>query len=222
MSRSTRWTIAVLSVVAVVVVALALQLRRTTPTPLSGGPGIPTPVSGGPGVAAPLSGSGDLAALRRRADLAPCPADGPGPGPQALRGATVECLADGTPVDPAKVVSGRAVVLNLWAYWCAPCAQELPAMAEYQRRVGAAVTVITVHQDDDAAAALSRLADWGVRLPTWQDGARRVAAALAVPNVMPTSVVLRADGSVAGILPRAFDSADDIAAAVDQTMGASG
>jgi hypothetical protein len=43
-----------------------------------------------------------------------------------------------------------------------------------------------------------------------------------VPNVMPTSVVLRADGSVAGILPRAFDSADDIAAAVDQTMGASG
>jgi thiol-disulfide isomerase/thioredoxin len=226
MSRSTRWTIAVLIVVAVVVVALALQLRHTTPAP-SGGPGIATPPSGGPGIATPPSGGppsggADLAALRRRADLAPCPADGPGPGPQALRGATVVCLADGTPVDPAKAVSGRKVVLNLWAYWCAPCAQELPAMAEYQRRVGAGVTVITVHQDEDAAAALSRLADWGVRLPTWQDGGRRVAAALAVPNVMPTSVVLRADGSVAGILPRAFDSADDIAAAVDRTIGASG
>ena len=95
-------------------------------------------------------------------------------------------------------------------------------MAEYQRRVGDELTVITVHQDNDGAAALSRLAEWGVRLPTWQDGGRRVAAALGVPNVMPASVLLRADGSVAGILPRAFDSADEIAAAVDQTMGASG
>jgi hypothetical protein len=82
--------------------------------------------------------------------------------------------------------------------------------------------VITVHQDNDAAAALSRLAEWGVRLPTWQDGGRRVAAALQVPNVMPASVLVRADGSVAGILPRAFDSADEIAAAVDQTTGAPG
>ena len=95
-------------------------------------------------------------------------------------------------------------------------------MAEYQRRVGDELLVITVHQDNDGAAALSRLAEWGVRLPTWQDGARRVAAALGVPNVMPASVLLRADGSVAGILPRAFDSADEIAAAVDSTMGASG
>jgi thiol-disulfide isomerase/thioredoxin len=211
MSRSTRWTVAVLIVAAVIVAALALQLRRPTPTP----------VSSGPGVAAPPAGAGDLATLRRRADLPPCRPEGRGPGPQALRGVTVECLADGTSLDPARVVSGRTVVLNLWAYWCAPCARDLPAMAEYQRRVGDKVTVIAVHQDDNAAAALSRLADWGVRLPTWQDGRRGVAAALGVPNVMPTSVVLRPDGSVAGILPRAFESADDIAAAVDQTMGAS-
>jgi hypothetical protein len=59
-----------------------------------------------------------------------------------------------------------------------------------------------------------------VKLPTWQDGGRRVAAALRVPNVVPTTVVLRADGSVAGILPRPFANADEIAAAVDQTMGA--
>jgi thiol-disulfide isomerase/thioredoxin len=212
MSRSTSWTTAVLIVVVAIGVALALELRKPAAEP----------VLSSPGVAAPLPDSGDLSALRRRADLPSCPANGSGPGPRALHDVTVECLADGAPVDPAKVVAGRAVLLNLWAYWCAPCAQELPAMAEYQRRVDDQLTVITVHQDNDAAAALSRLADWGVRLPTWQDGGRRVAAALAVPNVMPTSVVLRADGSVAGILPRAFDSADDIAAAVEQTMGAPG
>jgi hypothetical protein len=86
--------------------------------------------------------------------------------------------------------------------------------------MGTALTVITVHEDNDAAAALSRLADWRVTLPTWQDGDKRVAAALRVPNVVPTSVVLRADGSVARILPRPFASADEIAAAVEETMGA--
>jgi thiol-disulfide isomerase/thioredoxin len=209
MSTSTRWTVAVLIVVAAIVVALALELRepRTAHTPA-------------PGAESAAPGSADLDALRRRADLSPCPPGGPGPGAQRLRGVTVQCLADGAPVETARVVAGRAVLLNLWAYWCAPCAVELPAMAEYQRRVGDTLTVITVHQDNDAAAALSRLADWGVRLPTWQDGRRRVAAALGVPNVVPTTAVLRADGSVAGILPRPFASADEIAAAVDQTMGA--
>lgn len=209
MTRSTRWTFAVLIVVAALIVALALQLREK-------------PRADGPPVAEAPRPSADLDALRRRADLPPCRADGSGPGPQSLRGVTVQCLADGAPVDTARAVAGSAVLLNLWAYWCQPCAEELPAMAEYQRRVGDRLTVITVHQDDDAAAALSRLADWGVRLPTWQDGRRLVAAALGVPNVMPTSVILRTDGSVARILPRAFASADEITAAVDATMGAPG
>ena len=43
-------------------------------------------------------------------------------------------------------------------------------MAEYQRRVGPAVTVLTVHQDENETAALLRLAELGVRLPTLQDG----------------------------------------------------
>ena len=95
-------------------------------------------------------------------------------------------------------------------------------MAEYQRRVGPAVTVVTVHQDENETAALLRLAELGVRLPTLQDGRRLIAAALQVPNVMPATVVLRPDGSVAEILPRSFASADDIAAAVDPQIGVPG
>lgn len=154
-----------------------------------------------------------LAGPRARAALPPCPS-GTGPGPAALRGINVECAGDGTPVDVATALAGRPVVLNLWAYWCAPCAHELPAMAEYQRRVGSAVRVVTVHQDENEGAALVRLAELGVRLPTLQDGRRLIAAALKVPNVMPATVVLRTDGTVSEILPRAFDNADEIAAAV--------
>jgi hypothetical protein len=76
------------------------------------------------------------------------------------------------------------------------------------------VLVVTVHQDENETAALLRLAELGVRLPTLQDGRRRVAAALRVANVMPATVALRSDGSVAQTLPRTFASADEIAAAV--------
>ena len=141
-----------LIVVAAIIVALALELRDSTPRQGAGQPG-----------RKPLPRVADLGALRLRADLPPCPPDGSGPGPQSLRGVMVQCLSDGATVDTARSVAGRPVLLNLWAYWCEPCAQELPALAEYQQRVGNRMTVITVHQDDDAAAALSRLADWGVQ-----------------------------------------------------------
>jgi thiol-disulfide isomerase/thioredoxin len=215
MSTSTRWTVAVMVVVVALGVALWTQL---------GDNGSPT-ASVGPGQARDHRDADTAEALagpRTRADLLPCPAAGPGQGPQQLRGITLECAGDGSRVDVAKAVAGRATVLNLWAYWCAPCAAELPAMAEYQRRAGPDVTVLTVHQDENEAAALLRLAELGVRLPTLQDGRRLVAAALRVPNVMPATVVLRADGSVADVLPRSFASADEIAAAVDPKIGASG
>ncbi|OHV03573.1 TlpA family protein disulfide reductase [Mycobacterium talmoniae] len=208
MSTSTRWTLAVIAVIAALIAALLLALRDTSPWP-----GAPAPTAAD----REHRDADTEAALReprRRAALPPCPtgADTDGPGP--LHAVVVECAADGAPVDVGRAVAGRRVVLNLWAYWCQPCRAELPAMAEYQRRAGPGVTVLTVHQDENETAGLLRLAELGVRLPTLQDGQRRVAAALRVPNVMPATVVLAADGTVAQVLPRAFASADEIAAAV--------
>ncbi|HET9893077.1 MAG TPA: TlpA disulfide reductase family protein [Mycobacterium sp.] len=215
MTRTTRWTIAILAVVVALIAAMIAQLRddsATTGTPVSNRPmadrehrDADTPDA--------------LAGPRLRANLPPCPAAGTGPGPAALRGVTADCAADGSVVDVARALAGRRVVVNLWAYWCAPCAAELPAMAEYQRRAGSDVMVVTVHQDENETAALLRLAELGVRLPTLQDGRRRVAAALRVVNVMPATVVLRPDGSVAQTLARAFTTADEIAAAIGNDRG---
>jgi len=215
MSTSTRWTIAVMVVVVALGVALWTQLGDDTWQTGSLGPGQARDRRDAD-TAEALVGS------RARADLSPCPPAGTGPGPEELHEIILECAGDGASVDVAKIVAGRTTVLNLWAYWCAPCAEELPAMAEYQRRAGPGVTVLTVHQDENEAAALLRLAELGVRLPTLQDGRRLIAAAFRVPNVMPATVVLRADGSVAEVLPRSFASADEIAAAVDPKIGVSG
>jgi thiol-disulfide isomerase/thioredoxin len=212
LTGKTRWTVAVLAVVAALIAALVAQLRdnpATTPTTQTAVDrehrDADTPAA--------------LAGPRAHANLPPCPGAGGGPGPAALRGVVVECAADGSPVDVGQALAGHRVVLNLWANWCEPCMRELPAMAEYQRRVGPDVMVVTVHQDENETAALLRLAELGVRLPTLQDGRRLVATALRVANVMPATVVLRLDGSVAQTLPRAFASADEIAAAVGHNAG---
>jgi peroxiredoxin len=84
--------------------------------------------------------------------------------------------------------------------------------------VGDAVTVVTVHQDENETAGLLKMAELGVRLPMLQDGRRSIAAALGVPNVMPATVVLRRDGSVAQVIPRAFTNAEEIGAAVDSAL----
>jgi thiol-disulfide isomerase/thioredoxin len=206
-TRTARWTLAVLVVVAALIAALAVALRDTSYAPASA-PIAPVREHRDADTAAALAGP------RQRADLAPCPRPSGQPGPVALRGVTVDCAADGSVVDVGPALAGHRVVLNMWAYWCAPCAAELPAMAEYQRRVGSDVIVVTVHQDENETAALLRLAELGVRLPTLQDGGRRVAAALHVPNVMPATVVLDSNGSVAETLPRAFATADEIMDAV--------
>lgn len=215
LTTSTKWTIAVLVIVVALIAALAAELGD--------------PPADSPTVAEDVSRDRRdadtpeaLAGPRAQAQLEPCPADGVGTGPEALRSISLECAGDGTLIEVAPALAGRVVVLNLWAYWCQPCAAELPAMAEYQRQVGEEVTVVTVHQDENETAALLRLAELGVHLPTLQDGRRKVAAALQVPNVMPATVVLRADGTVAEIIPRAFDNADDIAAAVDEAIGGPG
>ncbi len=217
MSRSALWTLGVIAVIAVIVAAFAAQL--------DGSPGPqaqPTAASPADDSVGRQHRDADtpeaLAGPRRRAGLEPCPLAADNPGPAALRGVVAECAADGAAVDVARAVAGRPVVLNLWAYWCGPCAEELPAMAEYQQRVGPGVLVLTAHQDENEEAGLLRLAELGVHLPTLQDGQRRIAAALRVPNVMPATVLLRSDGSVAQILPRAFASADEIADAVGDDL----
>lgn len=212
MSTSTRWTLAVLAVIAALVVGLNQQLAKEPTRPTAG------PATQAARAHRDADTAEALAGPRRRADLPPCPSDGSGAGSVRLRDVVVECAADGSDVVVERALAGRTVVLNLWAYWCAPCADELPAMQQYQQRAGDAVTVVTVHQDENETAALMLMADLGVRLPVLQDGRRSIAAALSVPNVMPATVVLRRDGSVADIIPRAFTSADEIAAAVDSAL----
>ncbi|OOL30352.1 thioredoxin, partial [Rhodococcus rhodochrous] len=136
-----------------------------------------------------------------------------------LAGLRFECLGNGSSVDLAAALAGRPALVNLWAWWCGPCAEELPYLQEYAQRAGDAVAVVTVHTDPNEANALSRLAEYAVRLPGVQDGSARVQATVQSPPVLPVTVLIRPDGSVAKVLPQPFRSADEVAAAVENHLG---
>ena len=211
-----RWSL--LALVLVVGMVYALWPRSDSSDPqLGAGPGLG---QRGPSTAERRAADTPeaLAPLRQNAGLAACPtASGASTGP--LTGLTLECIGDGSAVDLGQALAGRPALLNIWAYWCGPCAEELPYLQQYAQRAGDAVTVLTVHNDANEANGLTRLADYGVTLPGVQDGGGRVAAAVGAPNVLPVSVLISADGTVAKVLPQPFRSVDDIADAVRENLG---
>ncbi|RJO78060.1 TlpA family protein disulfide reductase [Nocardia panacis] len=162
---------------------------------------------------------------RAAAGLPQCPRPAPdavGRGP--LAGLTLDCLADGSPVDLAAALAGKPAVLNLWAYWCGPCRKELPDLSAYAARAGTAVTVLTVHADPAPTKGLGLLAalrqDGGsVRIPGVEDADGKVRAAVGAPNVLPVTVLLRADGSIAKTVVRPFAGVEDIVATVAAELG---
>ncbi|CAM3159474.1 TlpA family protein disulfide reductase [Tsukamurella hominis] len=198
-----RWII----VCAIVAVALAVAIwprgdDGTAPT---------TPAAAPSTSASP----GQLAAARTRAGLPPCPA---GIGATALAGKPLTCLGDGAPVDLA-AVGGKPVLLNVWAWWCGPCRVELPVLADVAARAGDRLTVLGVHADPNAVAGLDLLAELKVALPTVQDPHGVVATALGAPRAYPVTVLLRSDGTVAGVHAQPFTSVDEVAALLRTELG---
>lgn len=66
--------------------------------------------------------------------------------PQSLKGLSFNA-PDGTPMTMADL-SGRTVLLNLWATWCAPCRHEMPALNQLQEELGSDIfEVVAVNVD---------------------------------------------------------------------------
>ncbi len=129
------------------------------------------------------------------------------------------CLADGRPVDVGAAVAGGPTLINIWAAWCGPCRTELPALQAYATRPGA-IRVLGVQVQSDPADGLDLLTELGVHFPNVHDGDGRLRAALKAPNVLPVSYLVTASGEVRRIDPPvAFESPDEVRAAVERTSG---
>jgi thiol-disulfide isomerase/thioredoxin len=114
---------------------------------------------------------------------------------------------------------GRVVLLNLWATWCAPCRQEMPALDRLEAKLGGPdFTVVAINID---TTRLDRpkgfLNDVGVKaLPFYSDPKADVFYRLKQAGKvvgLPTTILIDRNGCEIGTLagPALWDSPDGVA-----------
>ena len=114
--------------------------------------------------------------------------------------------AEGTPLSLADW-KGRVVLVNLWATWCGPCREEMPALAELQRQLGSEdFEVVAISLDRQGAeVAKPFLEDVGAdALELYLDPSTKVLAEFRAVG-LPASMLIDRSGREVG---RMFGPAD--------------
>jgi thiol-disulfide isomerase/thioredoxin len=99
----------------------------------------------------------------------------------------------GEPVELA--VRGRVTVIDLFATWCGPCRESLPALERLRHRYGDRVEFVSIAQDDDAAKVARFVHGLHLGGRVLLDPERRAYRALGA-HELPTTYVVDADGVV--------------------------
>ena len=110
---------------------------------------------------------------------------------------------------------GRVILLNIWATWCTPCREEMPALDRLQAKLGGpGFEVVALSIDTEGAAAVRRFfSEVGVRaLKLYNDPSAEAANRLGTLGVPTTLLVDRGGREIGRRLgPAQWDGA----AAVD-------
>ncbi|NOT71165.1 MAG: TlpA family protein disulfide reductase [Hyphomicrobium sp.] len=107
---------------------------------------------------------------------------------------------------------GRAVLLNLWATWCAPCREEMPSLDRLQVALGSdKFEVVALSIDRQGVEASKKFLDEvkAKALKLYVDATAKQGTALKIVG-MPTTILIGKDGLEIGRLagPAEWDSED--------------
>ena len=96
---------------------------------------------------------------------------------------------------------GQVVLVNLWATWCAPCVEEMPALDRLQQKLGSSLTILAISEDRRGAEVVEPfIARIGVKhLGVYLDPKSAAIGAFGAQG-LPTSYLIGKDGRILGKL----------------------
>ncbi|WP_244447044.1 TlpA disulfide reductase family protein, partial [Hoeflea sp. BAL378] len=127
--------------------------------------------------------------------------------------------ADGTTASLADF-TGQAMLVNLWATWCAPCREEMPALSELERELGDdAFKVLAINIDTgDVSKPQAFLDEIGVaNLGLYRDASMDVFNILKREGLafgLPVTLMIGKDGCLLGAMNGPAEWASDDAKAL--------
>ena len=90
-------------------------------------------------------------------------------------------------------LTGKVVVLNFWATWCAPCKDELPTLQTLYDISDAQTVVLTINVREPAARASRYMQSTGMTFPVISDAKGELAKRWGV-TVYPTTILIAPNG----------------------------
>ncbi|MGN6161074.1 MAG: TlpA family protein disulfide reductase [Marmoricola sp.] len=183
---------------ALLVAAIAMTLSACGVTPQ---------VSYSPKVDSPA-----LRAQKAAAHIETCPTTSAPPTGQ-LPNASLPCLGGGRSVNLASLRG--PMVINVWGQYCGPCRQEMPQIAAFGRKYAGRVAVLGIdYYDPSPNLAIAFAKGAGATYPLVADWNQVIRT-----NVLPTTILLDAQGRIAFKQPIAISSEAELEQLVAQHLG---
>jgi cytochrome c biogenesis protein CcmG/thiol:disulfide interchange protein DsbE len=115
--------------------------------------------------------------------------------------------------------TGKVVVLNFWASWCAPCSQEAADLEKAWRNYqpDGQVVFLGVDYTDTEPEALTYLAKYDITYPNAPDLRTRISQMFRITGV-PETYIIDQDGKLTYVKKGPFTSLGEIQAVVDDLL----
>jgi peroxiredoxin len=92
---------------------------------------------------------------------------------------------------------GRVVLVNLWATWCPPCKEEMPALQSfYNEHRDQGFVVIAINDGDPTGDVLQFVKDYRLTFPVWLDPTYMATEQAFRTLNLPSSFVIDRNGTV--------------------------
>jgi cytochrome c biogenesis protein CcmG, thiol:disulfide interchange protein DsbE len=161
-----------------------------------------------PSIATPPASSGTAVA---------CFAGSAATGPDLLPDLRLPCL-DGRGEVSLRALAGTPTVVNLWASWCGPCKDELPAFSRLSADAGGKLRVLGVASAEGPRAASTYAADASLPFPSLLDEDGALGRGLGRRG-LPVTVLVDQDGRVREVYQGAPLTDETLRALVRDKLG---